>query len=144
MIILGLKHKTKRPSKQRKKIYQADSFKRHKLISARLSKDLQKKYNVNRVPVRSGDTVYVIGGDFIGTEGKVLSVNYKNQRLSIDGIAREKTDKSKIVYPIHASKVIIRRFGKVDQTRKAILERRAKIELEIEEEDITELPTEEE
>jgi len=144
VINLGLKNKTKRPSKQRKKIYQADNFKRHKLISVRLSKDLQKKYHVNRMPVRSGDTVYVTRGDFIGTEGKVLSVNYKRQRLSIDGIAREKADKSKIMYPIHSSKVIIRRFGKVDQSRKAILERRAKTELEIEEEDITELPIEEE
>ena len=60
----------------------------------------------------------------------------------IDGIAREKADKSKILNPIHISKVVIRRFGKVGKKRKQILERKAKKELEIEEADITEIDTE--
>jgi len=141
---MGSINKTKRPSKQRKYVRQAHSFIRHKLISSRLSKDLQKKYKVKKMPVRTGDIVYVASGDFIGTEGKVLSMDYKRQRLSIEGIAREKTDKSKIMYPIHASKVVIRRFGKVDGSRKEILERRAKTKLDIEAEDISEITTEEE
>ena len=108
-------------------------------MSVRLSKDLQKKYNVKKMPVHKGDSVYITAGDFVGTEGKVLSVDYKKQRLSVDGIAREKADKSKIMYPIHTSKVIIRRFGKVDRLRKKILERRAKTEIEIDVDDITEI-----
>jgi large subunit ribosomal protein L24 len=111
-------------------------------MSARLSKDLQKKYNVKKITVRKGDTVYVTSGDFVGTDGKVLTADYKNQKLIIDGISREKADKSKILYPIHVSKVVIRRFGKVGKKRKLILERKAKKELEIEEEDITEIDTE--
>ncbi len=144
---MGLKSVTKRPNKQRKIIYSASSFKRHKLMTARLSKELRKKYNVKRMPVRAGDTVYVTAGDFIGTEGKIITADHKKQRLSIDGIAREKADKSKIMYPIHVSKIVIRRFGKVDRIRKQILERKAKKELEIETEDISEeellLPEEE-
>lgn len=135
--------KTKDPSKQRNRIKKATSFHRHKLMSVRLSKDLRKKYNVKRMPVRTGDTVYVTAGDFVGTEGKVAQPNYQTQKLIIDGIAKQKADKSKIMYPIHVSKVVIRRFGKVGTKRKAILERKAKTTLEIEEEDITEVEIEE-
>ncbi|UCE12228.1 MAG: 50S ribosomal protein L24 [Candidatus Heimdallarchaeota archaeon] len=141
---MGPKPKTRNPSKQRRRIYQAHSFQQAKLMSVRLSKDLQEKYKVKHMPVRSGDVVYITAGDFVGTEGKVLKANHKIQRLEIDGIAREKADKSKILYPIHPSKVIIRRFGKVDQTRKKILERRAKMPVEIEEVDISPLEAPEE
>jgi len=135
--------KTRNPSKQRNRIKKATSFHRHKLMSVRLSKDLRKKYNVKRMPVRKGDTVYVTAGDFVGTEGKVTDANYQKQKLMIDGIAKEKADKSKVMYPIHVSKVIIRRFGKVGTKRKEILERKAKSPLEIEEEDISEVEIEE-
>lgn len=139
---MGSKTKTKDPTKQRNRISKASSFHKQKLMSARLSKDLQKKYNVKKITVRKGDTVYVTSGDFVGTDGKVLTADYKNQKLIIDGISREKADKSKMLYPIHVSKVVIRRFGKVGKKRKLILERKAKKELEIEEEDITEIDTE--
>lgn len=135
--------KTRNPTKQRNKRKKASSFHRHKLMAVRLSKALREKYNVKRMPIRKGDTVYVTKGDFVGTEGKVLTANYQEQKLLIDGIAREKADKSKIMYPIHVSKVIIRRFGKVGTKRKAILERKAKTTLEIEEEDISEVEIEE-
>ncbi len=134
--------KTKNPSKQRNRITKASSFHRHKLMSARVSKELRKKYKIKRIPVRKGDTVYVSSGDFVGTEGKVQAADYKNQKLLIEGIAREKADKSKIMYPIHVSKVVIRRFGKVGTKRKASLERKAKQTLEIEDEDISEVISE--
>ncbi|MFW9856823.1 MAG: 50S ribosomal protein L24 [Candidatus Thorarchaeota archaeon] len=136
--------KTRDPRKNRKRSYAEDSFRRHRYMSVRLSKDLQKKYKVKNLPVRRGDTVYVAAGDFIGTEGKVLTANYKTKRLEIDGISREKADKSKIFYPVHSSQVVIRRFGKVDRSRKAILERRAKTTVEVELEDILEPEEEEE
>lgn len=134
---MGSKTKTRDPSKQRRQIYKAKSFQRSKLMSVRLSKELQVKYPVKKIPVRSGDVVYITAGDFKGTEGKVINIDYKKHRLGIDGISHEKADKSKIMYMIDTSKVIIRRFGKVDQSRKKILERRAKMVLEIEEEDIS-------
>lgn len=134
---MGSKTKTRDPSKQRKQIFKADSFQRSKLMSVRLSKELQGKYNVKKISIRSGDVVYITSGDFMGTEGKVLAVDYKKQRIGVEGISREKADKSKVIYMISTSKVVIRRFGKVDRTRKKILERRAKAELEIEEEDLS-------
>ena len=120
--------KTKSPTKQRNKIKKASSFHRHKLMNVRLSKDLRKKYNVKRMPVRKGDTVYVTAGDFVGTEGKVSTANYQTQKLLIDGIAREKADKSKIMYPIHVSKVVISKFTKekkMDPWRASMIDRKA-------------------
>ena len=134
---MGAKSKTRDPSKQRRRLYTADSFQRSKMISARLSKDLREKYKVKKMPVRRGDVVYITKGDFVGTEGKVQTVITKKRRLGIDGIAREKADKSKVMYKIDSSNVVIRRFGKVDRSRKKILERRAKMELEIDEDDIS-------
>ena len=90
---MGSKNKTRDPSKQRRQIFKANSFQRSKLVSARLSKDLQEKYRVKNIPVRTGDVVYITAGDFMGTEGKVLSTDCKKQRLEIDGISREKADK---------------------------------------------------
>ncbi|MHA1995239.1 MAG: 50S ribosomal protein L24 [Candidatus Hodarchaeales archaeon] len=139
---MGSHLKTKNPSKQRNRISKASTFHRHKFMSVRVSKDLRKKYKVKKIAVRKGDTVYVTAGDFVGTEGKVQTADYKNQKLFIEGIAREKADKSKIMYPIHVSKVVIRRFGKVGTKRKASLERKAKQTLEIEEDDITEVISE--
>ena len=135
---MGSKSKTRNPSKQRNRISKATTFHKHKLMSVRLSTDLRKKYDVKKMPVRKGDTVYVTSGDFVGTEGKVSEADYKNQKVIIEGVLKEKADKSKIMYPIHVSKLVIRRFGKVGEKRKAILERRAKKALEIEEEDISE------
>ena len=135
---MGSKSKTRNPSKQRNRISKATTFHKHKLMSVRLSTDLKKKYDVKKMPVRKGDTVYVTSGDFVGTEGKVSEADYKNQKLTIEGVLREKADKSKIMYPIHVSNLVIRRFGKVGEKRKAILERRAKKALEIEDEDISE------
>ncbi|MHA2073351.1 MAG: 50S ribosomal protein L24 [Candidatus Hodarchaeales archaeon] len=134
---MGSRTKTRNPSKQRRQVLHATSFHKSRYTSIRLSNDLKKKYHVKRMPARAGDTVYMTAGDFVGTEGKIIAIDNKTQRATVDGIAREKADKSKILYPVHTSKMVIRRFGKMDKSRKAILERRAKTELEIEEEDIS-------
>lgn len=62
-------------------------------------------------------------------------VNVQKQRLEIDGITSEKMDGSKVFYPIHPSNVVIVRLGRLDSTRKKIIERRAKEEVEFPEEE---------
>lgn len=132
-----MKNKTIQPRKQRKRLYKSHNFKKHRRMSVRLSKSLREKYNVKNIPVRAGDVVYVTSGSFFGTEGKVLTLHYTKSKVEIEGISREKADKSKLMYPVHTSKIVIRRFGKMDQSRKKIIERKAKSEVEILDEDIT-------
>ena len=132
-----MKNKSIQPRKQRKRLYESHNFEKHRRMSVRLSKSLRNKYNLKNIPVRAGDVVYVTSGSFFGTEGKISTLHYSKSRVEIEGISREKADKSKLMYPVHISKIVIRRFGKMDQSRKNIIERRAKSKVEILDEDIT-------
>lgn len=118
--------KTKKPSKQRKRRYQAPHHIRRKFFSAPLSKSLREQYGVRTMPIRSGDTVYIRKGSFKGIEEKVIRVHARRGKyfLEIENVVREKTTGVRQFYPISPSNVIITKFGTMDETRKQILERR--------------------
>jgi large subunit ribosomal protein L24 len=126
--------KTTKPGKQRKKMHQAPLNERYKRFSASLSSKLRGSHGTSSVPVRSGDTVMIMRGDRRGSEGKVTRVDRKNYKIFIEGIDREKVDGTKILVPIHPSKVMITRLNLDDKWRKKILERKGVAEeAEIEE-----------
>lgn len=115
---------SKQPKKQRKAYYNAPLHKRQKLMTAPLSRELREKYGVKRLPVRKGDKVRVVRGDFKGTEGEVVRVDLKRYRIFVDGVTIEKADKTPVFKPIHPSKVEIIDL-KLDEWRKRIIERRS-------------------
>ncbi|MHA1583076.1 MAG: 50S ribosomal protein L24 [Candidatus Baldrarchaeia archaeon] len=117
--------KSKQPRKQRKFLYNAPLHLRNKLMTAPLSPDLRIKYGVKRLPVRKGDTVVVTRGDYKDLEGKVVKVDLKKYRIHVEGVTREKTDKSTVYYPIHPSNVMITKLDLSDKWRKKIIERKA-------------------
>ena len=49
--------KTIKPSKQRKRMYDAPSTERYRRFSAPLSSKLKESHGINSLPVRTGDTV---------------------------------------------------------------------------------------
>src|SRR6266702_2833630 len=57
---------TSKPSKQRKMFFNAPAHRRRRMLAARLSDDLTKNHKVRRLPVRTGDSVRVMRGDFAG------------------------------------------------------------------------------
>lgn len=116
--------KTIKPSKQRKRLYQAAANERYKRFSAPLSSKLKESHGTNSVPVRKGDTVMIMRGDRRGSEGKVTQIDRKNYRIFIEGANREKVDGTTILVPIHPSKVMITRLNLDDKWRKKILERK--------------------
>ena len=69
-------------------------------MSAHLSKDLRKKYNVRALPVRKDDEVTVVRGIIIklsigthkGTKGKVSSVYRKRWVIQIEKLTRTKAN----------------------------------------------------
>ena len=67
---------SKQPRKQRKALYNAPAHARGKHLSASLSKDLREKIGKKSLPVKSGDKVRVVRGDFKGHEGEVLTVDF--------------------------------------------------------------------
>ncbi len=115
-----------KPGKQRKALFNAPLHLKKKMLSAPLSPDLREKYGIKRLPVRKGDTVRIMRGDWKGHEGKVVRVDIKRVRIFIEGVQRKKADQTPVYYPIHPSKVMIIKLDLSDKWRKKIIERRAK------------------
>jgi len=106
-----------KPSKQRKFRARAPHHTRRKFLSAHLSDELRKEYGRRSVPVRVGDTVRVLRGDFRGTEAKVEAVDYKNIAIVVDGVSVLKADGTEVPRPIHPSNVIITKLDLSDERR---------------------------
>jgi large subunit ribosomal protein L24 len=116
--------KTTKPTKQRKRLYQAPLNERYRRFSASLSSKLKESHGTRSVPVRNGDTVMIMRGDRKGFEGKVTQIDRKKYRIFVEGANREKVDGTSISVPIHPSKVMITRLNLDDKWRKKILERK--------------------
>jgi large subunit ribosomal protein L24 len=120
---------SKQPRKQRKALYNAPLHIRQKLMSAPLSPELREKFGVRNLPVRTGDKVRIMRGDFKGHEGKVVKVDLKKLRIYVEGVTIKKADGTRVFRPIHPSKVMIIELNLKDPWRRKILERRgAKVE----------------
>ncbi len=119
--------KSKKPSKQRYFYYNAPLHIRRKFMTAPLSKELRKKYKVRNLPVRKGDVVEIVRGDFSGIKGEVIDVDYKKVRIYVKGATIRKADGSEVYYPIHPSKVVIVKLNLDDEWRKKIIERKLKV-----------------
>ncbi|MGQ9507241.1 MAG: 50S ribosomal protein L24 [Candidatus Bathycorpusculaceae bacterium] len=122
-----------KPTKQRKRIFQAPDHIRYKLFAATLSPELRKSHGVKTIPVRSGDTVRIMRGDHKGFEGKITRVDREKYRIYVEGLTREKVDGTTTFVPIHPSKIMITRLNLDDKWRRKILERKREARKKIEE-----------
>jgi len=86
---------SKQPRKQRKYLYNLPLHLRHKLLSCNLSKELRKKYRTRNIPLRNGDIVKVMKGEFKGKKAKVIEVNISRSTVFLEGIQRMKKDGGK-------------------------------------------------
>ncbi|MFP3196115.1 MAG: 50S ribosomal protein L24 [Caldivirga sp.] len=114
------------PRRQHKALGNAPWHVRRRLLTAPLSKELQRQFGVKRVPVRVGDTVLILRGDFKGTRGKVTRVDYKRVRIYVDSATNKKPSGEAVYYPIHPSKVVIVELDQSDKARMAAIERARK------------------
>jgi len=118
--------KSKKPRKQRKFLFTAPLHLRRKLMAAHLSKELFKKYKTRSLPVRRGDEVEVMRGEFKKRRGKISRVDLKKYKIYIEGIMRKRTDGTERQVPIHSSNLRIINLNLEDKKRVKILERRMK------------------
>ncbi len=118
--------KSKKPRKQRKFLYNAPLHLRRKMISAHLSKELREKYKTRSMPLRKGDEVEVMRGEFKKRKGKVLRIDTKKYKVYVEGITRKKTDGTERLVPFHPSNLKIINLNLEDKRRVKILERRGK------------------
>ena len=116
--------RSKQPRKQRKSFFNAPLHLRHKLLTAPLSEKLKAELGIKRLPVRKGDVVRIMRGDWKGHEGKVTKVDLKRVRIYVEGVTIKKADGTPVLYPIHPSNVQIVKLDLSDEWRKKIIERR--------------------
>ena len=98
---------SKQPRKQRKALYNAPAHARGKYLSATLSKDLKEKLGKKSLPLRSGDKVRVLRGDFKGHEGEVLDVDYGSYKVTIEEVTLSKPDGTAVFLPVDPSNLMI-------------------------------------
>ena len=109
------------PRKQRKRLYNAPLHKLPKLMSAHLSPELREKYNRRSFPVRVGDRVKILRGEFRGVEGKVTKVDRERQMVYVEDVTIKKADGTTVQRPIHVSNVMITELNLDDEYRKQAL-----------------------
>ena len=95
------------PRKQRKARYNAPAHTRGKFLSVSLSKDLREKIGKRSLPVRTGDKVRVVRGDFKGHEGEVLTVDYSSYKVTIEEVTLAKPDGTTTFLPVDPSNLVI-------------------------------------
>eukprot|EP01123_Difflugia_compressa_P009359 TRINITY_DN307_c0_g1_i1.p1 TRINITY_DN307_c0_g1~~TRINITY_DN307_c0_g1_i1.p1 ORF type:complete len:150 (-),score=28.19 TRINITY_DN307_c0_g1_i1:92-541(-) len=111
--------------KQRKAHFAAPSHERRKRMSSTLSTDLRTKHSIRALPIRKDDEVTIMTGEHKGREGKVTTVYRKKYCIYIEKVTREKANGATVHIPINASNVQITKL-KLDKSRKALIERKAK------------------
>jgi len=96
------------PKKQRKYRANAPLHLRTKMLAAHLVKELRAKYKKRSIPVRKGDKVKILRGNFKGTIGEIEQVDRKNYRVYIKGAERKKSEGQPASrYPIDPSNITI-------------------------------------
>ena len=115
--------KSKKPSKQRKLLFQAPLHKRHKLLSAHLSKELIAKWKRRSLSVRKGDEVKVMRGEFKGTVGKISDVDLKRLKVYIENVKRKKSSGEEIHVPVSPSNLLLTNPVMDDEKRLEIINR---------------------
>jgi large subunit ribosomal protein L24 len=93
-------------------------------MSVTLSEELKERYGKRSIPVRKGDTVKVMRGDFKDHEGKIEKVDLKNYRLLIEGVTVQKQDGNQVFHSIHPSNLMIVELDLNDDKRNEIMERK--------------------
>lgn len=98
---------SKQPRKQRKALYNAPAHTRGKYLSATLSDSLRQKLGKRSLPLKSGDKVRVLRGDFKGHEGEVLEVDYGSYKVTIEEVTLSKPDGTAVFLPVDPSNLMI-------------------------------------
>ncbi|MFW9936927.1 MAG: 50S ribosomal protein L24 [Candidatus Thorarchaeota archaeon] len=122
-----MKIRSKSPRVQRKALFNYRNHQRSKLLSTRVADFLREDYGIKSLPLRVGDQVRVVRGEFKDFEGEVTEI-LKNQRAKIKEAVFEKVDGTQFHPAIHISNLVITKFKdekKMDPWRASVIERKA-------------------
>lgn len=96
-----------KPRKKRKALYTAPLHERQKLVGAHLNKELRARFKKRTLPLRKGDRVRVLRGDFKKKEGKVMAVVLKRGIARIEGCVLRKQSGKEVLAALRPSNLLI-------------------------------------
>lgn len=109
------------PRKERKALYNAPVHERRARIASHLDEPLLLKYNTRSATLRVGDTVRVMRGEYAGTTGKIVAVNSRSGKVTVDGVTVTKADATQKPRAIDPSNLVITKLDLSDPLRRAKL-----------------------
>jgi large subunit ribosomal protein L24 len=115
---------SKQPRKQRKYKYNAPLHRRHKMLAAHLDKKLKTEYGKRSLPLRKGDEIAVMRGDYKGKTGTVSEVDMKRLKVYVENIKGKKTNGQEVVVPLEPSNLKITKLNIEDKFRRKFIERK--------------------
>ncbi len=110
------------PRKQRLQRYNAPHHQARKQMASHLSEELLLKYNRRSITVIKGDEVKVLRGDFAGNSGKVLTIDAKARKVTVEKVINKKADGTEVARLIDPSNLLIVKLNLEDKRRRAKLE----------------------
>ena len=99
--------KTRKPTKQRKRLYQGALHTKRKLIVAPIDKKLREQIGKKSISVRKGDTVKILVGSHKGKSGKVEKVDYSKAKVFVKEIIYKTNKGVEKLLPLTASNLVI-------------------------------------
>lgn len=108
---------SKQPRKQRKFRANAPLHVRQRLVAAHFSKALRTEWKRRSAPLRKGDEVKIVRGDFAGKSGKISKLDLKALKIFIEGVKRKKVSGQEVDVAIEPSNVIAMRLNMDDKER---------------------------
>lgn len=114
---------TTQPRKQRYTLNNLPVHLRRAQISAHIDGDYRERLKIARrsITLRRGDTVRVMRGQSKGATGKVLDIDTRSRKVTVEGVTVAKADKTEKPRPVDASNLAITKLDLTDPLRRAKL-----------------------
>ena len=112
---------SQQPRRQRKALFEADTFHRRRTMSVALSKDLRTRYGRRSVPLRKGDTVRILSGSYVGREERVAKVNLRTYSVTLDNVTGKAADAKLKPLPVRTSHLVLTKLNLADPWRRRVL-----------------------
>lgn len=109
------------PRKERKTLYNLPVHEKRARIAAHLDGPLLEKYKKRSTTVRKGDTVRIMRGEFSGQSGKILEINTRTGKVTVDGVTVSKAKATQVARPLDPSNLVITKLDLTDPKRREAL-----------------------
>ncbi len=109
------------PRRQRRELYNADSFHRHRRMAVPLSRELRARFHCRSIPVRKGDTVRILSGSYVGSEERVARVDRRSYTVILNNITLKTGEQKQKPLPIRTAHLLLTKLNLSDAWRRRVL-----------------------